>query len=229
MIFSHPKSKELKSWSWVDSLAYGGGMLNNGLPHWLGMLERMTGRKLSSVVGQAQQRQERAPVLPNVHDFRQFRDTKISPQEATDMEWRVCDGESSFSALLELSSSGSKEGDFVPVIIRVTGGIAESVKTNGWYFYGDKGTLVGQVMLSLSLSKAENSKTNSLLIPKELTDALPQVGDIIQNLWVAFVIDFIADICQQPYQSYLTFHDGWRYQVAIEKIRQGTGWNQIGE
>ena len=65
--------------------------------------------------------------------------------------------------------------------------------------------------------------------PEELIEALPQVGDIIQNIWVALVIDFIADICHQPYQHYLTFRDGWRYQVAIEAIRQGTGWTQIAE
>ncbi|MEE2617687.1 MAG: Gfo/Idh/MocA family oxidoreductase [Candidatus Poribacteria bacterium] len=230
VISSHPKSKELKSWSWMNSLSHGGGMLNNGFPHWLGILERMTNRKLSSVVGQAQRRQERAPVLPNVHDFRKFRDTKISPQDATDMEWRMCDGESSFSALLKLSLPAPQEENFVPVMMRITSGIAESVETNGWYFYGDEGTLIGRGgMLSLSLSKTENSQTSSLAIPEALTNDLPQVGDIIQNMWVALVIDFIADICHQPHQSYLTFRDGWRYQVAIEAIRQGTGWNQIAE
>jgi predicted dehydrogenase len=227
--FSHPASKELKSWSWMNSLSHGGGMLNNGLPHWLGMLERMTGRKLVSVVGQAQRGREQAPVLPNVHDFRQFRDTKISSQEAANMEWRTCDGEGSFSALFELSLLESKGESFVPVMMRVTGGIAEPVETNGWYFYGDQGTLVGRGMLSLSLSKTVNSQTNSLPTPEELIEALPQVGDIIQNIWVALVIDFIADICHQPYQHYLTFRDGWRYQVAIEAIRQGTGWTQIAE
>ncbi len=194
---SHPASKELKSWSWMNSLAHGGGMLNNGLPHSLGILERTTGGKLVSVVGQAQRGREKAPVLPNVHDFRQFRDTKISPQEAANMEWRTCDGEGSFSALFELSLPESKGGDFVPVTMRVTRGIAEPVETNGWYFYGDQGTLVGRGMLSLSLSKTVNSQTNSLPIPEKLIEALPQVGDIIQNMWVALVIDFIADICQQ--------------------------------
>jgi hypothetical protein len=84
-------------------------------------------------------------------------------------------------------------------------------------------------MLSLSLSKTENSQTSSLVIPEALTNDLPQVGDIIQNMWVALVIDFIADICNQSHKSYLTFRDGWRYQVAIEAIRQGTGWNQIAK
>lgn len=230
VISSHPKSKELKSWSWMNSLSHGGGMLNNGFPHWLGILERITNKKLSSVVGQAEQRHERAPVLTNVHDFRQFRDTKISPQDATNMEWRICDGESSFSALMKLSlpNSQREKENVVPVMMRVTSGIAESVETNGWYFYGDEGTLIGRGgMLSFSLSKTENSQTSSLAIPEALTNNLPQVGDIIQNMWVALVIDFIADICNQPHQSYLTFQDGWRYQVAIEAIRQGIGWNQI--
>ncbi|MDP6594751.1 MAG: hypothetical protein QGI86_02475 [Candidatus Poribacteria bacterium] len=41
------------------------------------------------------------------------------------------------------------------------------------------------------------------------------------------MIDFIADICNQSYHPYLTFQDSHRYQVVIEAIRQGTGWESI--
>ena len=39
----------VKPWNWMSSLAHGGGALNNGLTHQLGMLERMTG--IESYVG----------------------------------------------------------------------------------------------------------------------------------------------------------------------------------
>jgi hypothetical protein len=58
---------------------------------------------------------------------------------------------------------------------------------------------------------------------------LPKIGDDIQNKWAALVRDFIADIQNRSYTPYLTFHDGWRYQVAIDAIRQSNGWTQIPE
>jgi hypothetical protein len=64
----------------------------------------------------------------------------------------------------------------------------------------------------------------NLPTPQRLLDALPQVGDDTQNKWVAFTRDFVADIQGEPHDPYLTFRDGWRYQAAMDAIRQGTGW-----
>ena len=33
----------------------------------------------------------------------------------------------------------------------------------------------------------------------------------------------MADIQGEPHDPYLTFRDGWRYQAAIDAIRQGAG------
>jgi hypothetical protein len=30
-------------------------------------------------------------------------------------------------------------------------------------------------------------------------------------------------------EPYLTFHDGWRYQVVIDAIRHGRGWYRVLE
>ncbi|MCY4569565.1 MAG: Gfo/Idh/MocA family oxidoreductase [Candidatus Poribacteria bacterium] len=46
-------SEMVKPWNWMNSLAHGGGILNNGLTHRLGMLERMTGMKVVSAIGEA--------------------------------------------------------------------------------------------------------------------------------------------------------------------------------
>jgi hypothetical protein len=45
--------------------------------------------------------------------------------------------------------------------------------------------------------------------------------------WAALARDFVADICGEPHEPYLTFEDGYRYQVMIEAIRQGTGWVEL--
>ena len=68
-----------------------------------------------------------------------------------------------------------------------------------------------------------------LSVPQELQDDLPQIGDEIQNKWTALVRDFLADIEDRPHEPYLTFQDGWRYQIAIDAIRASTGWAQMSE
>ena len=80
-----------------------------------------------------------------------------------------------------------------------------------------------------NLRTNEHTETEELPIPQELSDMLPRIGDDIQNKWVALVRDFVADIQNRSYTPYLTFHDGWRYQVAIDAIRQSHGWTQIPE
>ena len=55
--------------------------------------------------------------------------------------------------------------------------------------------------------------------PQRLLERLPQIGDDVQNKWAALALDFVADIHGEPHEPYLTFHDGWRYQEAIDAIR----------
>ena len=66
-----------------------------------------------------------------------------------------------------------------------------------------------------------------LSVPEQFSDAIPCIGDDIQNKWGALVQDFLADIQNHPHEPYLTFQDGWRYQVAIDAIRTSQGWTQL--
>ena len=233
-------TKTVKPWSWMTSLAHGGGALNNGLTHQLGMLERMTGMKLISAVGEARATKRMAPVLPDIHDYRQWIRKEITAEEASNLEWRECDAEGAFSALLQFggtssfgreSATSEGKGDkCVLVTMRANPGVPSNTPSGGWYFYGDKGTLVGRGGHILSpISKHIGSEVEELPIPQELSDKLPQVGDDIQNKWVALARDFVADIENRPHEPYLTLHDGWRYQVAIDAIRHSKGWTKIPE
>ena len=58
---------------------------------------------------------------------------------------------------------------------------------------------------------------------------LPQIGDDIQNKWAGLIRDFVADVEGRAYTPYLTLFDGWRYQIAIEAIRESQGWAKIPE
>ena len=223
-------TKTVKPWNWMNSLAHGGGALNNGLTHQLGMLERMTGRKLISAVGEARVVRRKAPVLPDIHDFRHWIRKDITAEEASNLEWRECDAEEAFSALLQFGHSSSETENRILVTMRPRPGVPTDVPSNAWYFYGDKGTLVGRGGHILSpISKHIGSQSEPLPIPQELSDRLPKVGDDIQNKWAALARDFVADIEGRSHEPYLTFHDGWRYQVAIDAIRHSDGWTQIPE
>ena len=222
-------SKTVKPWNWMSSLAHGGGALNNGLTHRLGMLERMTGMKVVSAVGEAKTAIRKAPVVPEIRDFRVWRRREITTEAASKLEWRVCDAEWDYSAFFKLrpSRTADPENDIL-VTMRTNPGVPTHSPTGGWYFYGTHGTLVGRGGHILSpLTKHVGEKTEELSVPQTLTDALPRIGDDIQNKWVALVRDFLADIENRPHDPYLTFQDGWRYQIAIDAIRASTGWTQI--
>ena len=228
-ISSGTSSKTVKPWNWMSSLAHGGGALNNGLTHRLGMLERMTGMKVVSAVGEAKTAIRQAPVVPEIRDFREWRRREITPEEASKLEWRVCDAEWDYSAFFKLAPSDTAgRENTILVTMRTNPGVPTRAPTGGWYFYGTRGTLVGRgghILSPITKHVAETSE--ELPVPQTLADALPRIGDDIQNKWVALVRDFLADIADRPHDPYLTFRDGWRYQIAIDAIRTSSGWAGI--
>ena len=227
-IRKHTSSNTVKPWSWMSSLAHGGGVLNNALTHRLGMLERMTGMKIVSAVGESKTAIRKAPVVPEIRDFRVWRSREITTEAAAKLEWRVCDAEWDYSAFFKLGSSEPSDiEDSILVTMRTHPGVPTHSPKGGWYFYGTHGTLVGSGGHILSpITKHVGEASEELSVPQTLTDDLPRIGDDIQNKWVALVRDFLADIEDRPHEPYLTFQDGWRYQIAIDAIRASTGWTQ---
>ena len=222
-------SKMVKPWNWMNSLAHGGGVLNNGLTHRLGMLERMTGMNVVSTVGEAKADVWEAPVVPEIRDFRVWVRTELTREEASKFEWGVCDAENDFSAFFKLARSISDREDSVLVTMRSQPAVPASISTDGWYFYGSNGALVRgdkRTLAPLTLYSM-NGTVEELSVPQQFSDAIPRLGDDIQNKWVALVRDFLADIQSRPHEPYLTFQDGWRYQVAIDAIRTSQGWTQL--
>lgn len=222
-------SDTVKPWNWMNSLAHGGGVLNNGLTHQLGMLERMTGMKVVSAVGEARYVVGEAPVVPEIRDFRVWIREELTPEEASKFEWRVCDAENDFSAFFKLGRSVSDSENSIMVTMRTQPDVPSRPPTGGWYFYGSSGTLHGggrRALTPLTLYNLDGT-VEELPVPQRFSDALPRIGDDIQNKWVALVRDFLADIQNRPHEPYLTFQDGWRYQVAIDAIRTSQGWMQL--
>jgi len=210
----------LTPWTWYDTLASGGGLLNNAFPHWLGILTTLTGADLSAAMGESRVLRDKAPIVQGLHDFRDRGKRTPTREEADSLEWCACDADNAFTALLSYGN--------VNVSLSVTGSTA-NWPPNGWRLHGTVGTLLADGHYSYAISRQRSAKDQRepLPVPHRLIDALPTPGDEFQNKWAALAADFVADIQGKPYRPYLTFRDGWRFQLAIEAIRQGQGWTVL--
>ena len=212
----------VKPWNWVSSILYGGGPLNNGLTHKLGMLEKMTGQQVVATVGAARFITKKAPIVSNIYDFRDWCNTEIPMKTAVNLDWRDCDAETEYSAFFKLRTNF----DSIFATIRPRA-------NSRWSFYGTKGVLAahGEYILSdITLNdKSHNKVIEELSIPQPFLDTLPDTGDDTQNKWTALVSNFLADIENRVHKPYLTFHDGLRYQVMIETIRGSVGWTKVSK
>jgi len=147
-------------------------------------------------------------------------------ENAALLEWRPVDADNAFSALMQFRTGDTE----IQTTIVFGSGQQVSGQTTGIYLYGDKGTLSVDGMFyahKISLQLAGDDKAEVLEIPQRLKDDVPEIGDFVQNRWCALARDFVADIEGKSHRSYLTFRDGWRYQVAIEAIRAGQGWQEL--
>jgi predicted dehydrogenase len=221
---------ELTPWFWWDSLATGGGALNAGLTHILGILETVIGTQVVKVTGEARVLRQRAPVVPELHDYRLRRTETPTAAEAANLEWRACDADNAFSALLQFAAL-VPDAPLVQVYVGINMMTSRVAPNNGWYFYGEQGMLVAEGIMPSAVFRRDDAAAQGepLAVPPHLVAALPKVGDDVQNKWAALARDFVADIRGEPHNPYLTFRDGWRYQEVIDAIRAGRGWYQVPE
>lgn len=218
----------LTPWTWYDSVELGGGLLHNALPHWLGILQRVLGGRIQAAVGETRRVRERAPVVSDIHDFRLRGAMRPTAEEAERMEWRECDSDSGFTALLRFGTMDSTRS--AQVTLSATGHPAVW-PPNGWRFNGTDGTLQadGHFSYTVKLHRPGTpaDQWEDLPIPQRILDDFPSVGDEFQNKWAALARDFVKDVLGQPHEPYLTFRDGWRFQETFDTIRAGLGWTTI--
>lgn len=220
----------LTPWTWYDSVALGGGILHNALPHWLGILQRVLGGNVQAAVGEARVIRKSAPVIPDIHDFRLRGALRPTPEEAEKLEWRDCDSDNGFTALLRF---GTHDADHTAQVSISATGHPAVWPPHGWRFNGTKGTLQadGHFSYTVKLHRAGDpaDQWEELPVPQRILDSHPQVGDEFQRKWTALARDFVGDLTGQPHGTYLTFHDGWRFQETFDTIRAGNGWTMLPE
>lgn len=211
-------------WGWQSMLEQGGGVLNNGAIHLFALWERILGGRLQRVSGTARALYNRAPVVPGVHDYRHLYVTAPSAEAAAGLAWRPTDADDTCTFMAECATDLGGETAVVPILAHLNIRAHTLSPTNGWYFYGDEGILVGNGVFTFTVAKQAGNAVSNLPVPQRLLDALPQTGNELEDLWTSWVDDVLADLQQENGVVYPTFADGWRYQAAIDAIRQGSGW-----
>ncbi len=219
-----------RPWTWMADVRAGGGRLFNGFTHDLAIMSTILGGEPRRAMGRAELVRYEAPVVPGIHDIREAGSIAraLTPEQAKGLEWRTVEAEESFSALLEFAGPTG----VAPVTMSLGRGVPIPGDVEGWRLYGSTGTLLasrqgGRFSYTVSLIRPGEGTATPLSVPQRLRDELPQVGSDEQNKWCALVKDFVADIRGEPHRPYLTFRDGWRFQVAIDAIRAGSGWRQL--
>ena len=170
-------------WSWASVLAHGGGWLNNQLPHWLGVVARIVGGEPVRAAGRAWPTRSRAPVVPELHDFRDWR-TKVSeltPADVAHLEWRECDADVACTALIDFLADGDGRRRAVPLTCVVGPGVGVPEEADGLRLYGERGTLVatapaGTVAFEVTRVGAAGQAPERLPVPPRLVEQLPPSG-----------------------------------------------------
>lgn len=223
----HRNGPGIMAWSWWFDPGQGGGILQNGFTHTLGTLSRICGGPPVRAVGQTEMVAVRAPVVEELlHDFRQWRSRRLTPEETQGCDWREGEIETAYRALVTFRAGGRD----VQASVVYNSGVPVDWPAGGLRLFGEEGTLVatGGGVYSVSLRRPGASEAEALPVPARLAEVVSSEPEgFVQSRWDALARDFVADIRGEPHEPYLTFLDGWRYQVAIDAVRQGAGWTEL--
>ncbi|MDJ0645671.1 MAG: Gfo/Idh/MocA family oxidoreductase [Flavobacteriaceae bacterium] len=226
--FSLPFFKNSTPWSWFDRLSMGGGLLNNAFTHIIGMLEKILNGTISATSGCTFTERLEAPVYDDIRDFREVLSHSESGGKTHNItEWKACDAETSFLAISKFTCNLNNQRNTIPVYVKLNSFAANASPINGWYFNCDQTTLVGRGLFSLIVSELENNEEKVLEIPEELKIGFTDLDNDEQNKWNALISNFVKDIQGNPYDPYLTVEDGYRYQKAIDAIRQNNSYTNL--
>ena len=226
---SHFNFPPLMPFHWFHQLSQGGGWLYNAFTHELGQVLAMTGGKVLTATGEARRLIDRAPIGPTLHDFRDFFDVVVDPEQAEAGEWGEVDADTAFTVMTQLQLPDSHTTS----ALFKTSGMSVSQHPNYAAFYGSKGTLYlsGSVWASEHIQHydQESQEWRDITVPKEVIKSLPQVEDRVQGGWNQLFLEFVADVRGEGHAGYPTFHDGWVAAEVIEIVRKNPGYTSIPE
>lgn len=190
---------------WALRLDQGGGILNNHFPHVLSILEKVFDGKTQFAKGKASFEIPEAPEITEIHDYRQVNQLieELEMGQHKDAPMKPCDVDTSYEATVTIESKLGK------IDVEIISSPAIDSGNQGLTIIGSKGTLIAQGSNSFDIEGH----------PKTSQFDLPRFDGSLADRYAALARDFIKDIEGQPFEPYLTFDDGCRFQHLIESIR----------
>ena len=224
----HADIPALQPYSWMHQRDLGGGMLYQVFPHQLGQVRRATGATGVAGAGEARSLIDRAPIGSAIHDFRDALETTIDQEQAEAGEWGEVDADQGYTVLLELQLP---DGHPASTLIQVAA-MAVSPIPNYLALYGTEGTLhlPGSFWPErLEHYSPERESWEEIPTPQKYIEALPKPEEAEYRDWMQLFREFVADVRDEGFAGYPTFHDGWVDSEVMDVVRSGEGWTVLPE
>lgn len=225
---SHYHWPKLTSFGWPHRLETGGGRLNNNFTHKLAIVLAVTGGTVLAATGETRNDLGSVPVGPPSHDFRKFTQEALTPEAASQCDWRAVDSDWSYTALLRIGEAGSHPKDGVSATFRHSA-LRLGREPDHIAFYGERGTIhldgaYGQGALHVGRSKTD---WRQVPIPDRIVQSLPPIADDTERNWTQLAREFVGDIQGDGDAGYLKFRDGWMFQEVIDVVRRAGNWTPM--
>lgn len=211
--------------SWFFQVSQGGGALFTDFPHFLGQVLFITGGQIEAVCGAARPLIDQVPVGAPVHDFR-VSFAPLDPLQAAAGAWQPVDADMGYTILGRLHLP---DGSTASVLWQASE-MAASRYPNALAFYGTQGSLhLDAPFFPQTITHFDRvqQRWQEIQIPDELNRLLAWTEDPVQSAWHQLVREFVADVREEGYSGYPTFHDGWIANTIIDIVRNGQGWTEL--
>ncbi len=221
-VVAHLDMPPLLPFTWVHSLADGGGLLHNLFTHALQQVLYLTDGAVQSATGWANPAPDPVPVGAPVHDFRQW--APVSADESTGCEWRQPDADMSAAVLAFVAAATGQS-----VVMSWHGSAATMGRhADGLTLYGTEGTLhlVGQPWVQrIEYGKRGSGQWEE--VPVETAAHSQSAEDPVQDGWNQLMRYVAEDLQGGGSGSYPTFVDGWLANAVIDIARRQDGWTSL--
>ncbi|HEY5980075.1 MAG TPA: Gfo/Idh/MocA family oxidoreductase [Microlunatus sp.] len=216
-VVDHFDFPPLMPYSWLHSLAEGGGMLFNVYPHVLAQAQFVSGGRAAWAFGLAERVLDRVPVGSPVHDFRAW--APMTEAEAAGAEWRQNDADLAATVITGIELPDGRQ---VRALFHAS---AFGAGRHPGYLalYGTEGTLhlLDQPWFSgLQLRRASDDRWEDIPVAA--------VDDRIQAGWNRLVAEFVADVAGEGGGGYPTFDDGLLANQLIDQVRAAGAQPSVG-